>query len=169
MWQTDWVTMLRYTIGDTSATPTYSDASLVTMLVIAASYVINDVFLPTTYTADVDNETISPDPSADNDFTTLVVLKAACLLDHGKLISVARSSGVSIKIDRSSIETDSGKLDAYKSIIAMSACKLYDDALIAYAFGNALAYRVILSPAVGPNIPNEVNVDSRKLDSNGYR
>lgn len=169
MWQTDWVTMLRYTIGDTSATPTYSDATLVTMLAIAASYVINEVYMVTTYTVDVDNETISPDPSADNDFTTLVVLKAACLLDQGKLISVARSSGVSIKIDRSSVETDSGKLQAYKDIIDMSACKLYEDAVVAYAFGNVLAYRAIMSPAVGPNIPSEVNVDSRKLDSNGYR
>lgn len=169
MWQTDWVLMLRYAIGDISDTPTYTDARLLTTLVIAASYVVDDIYFPIQYIVDTDNETINPDPTNDNDLTVLTVLRAACLIDEGNLITAARKAGVSIKIGPSQVQTDHGQVESIKTLLELSACALYLKAKADFEFGNMFAYRAILSPAVGPNIPNYVNTDGRNMNYNSHR
>ena len=56
------------------------------VVVVAAMNVNREVSFTETYSVDIVNETISPDPtvesSLDNDFTALVALKAACILDQ---------------------------------------------------------------------------------------
>lgn len=154
-WTTDWVEMLRYRIGDFASPQTYSNSDLLSTLAIAASIVVQEIYLSTQYTVDVDGESIVPDPSGDNDFAVLTVLKAACMLDTANLIAKARISGISLKIGPSNVSADG--VNSAKTIKDLSACAEFDAAKAAYGFGNSLAGRLIIGPANGPDIPTPVH------------
>lgn len=76
--------LLRNVIGDTAAAPKYDDPTLENLLLSAAQFITLRVNLPQTYTIDVENGAITPDPTdvatRDNAFINLVTLKAACML-----------------------------------------------------------------------------------------
>lgn len=85
-WQDEMSIMVRVMIGDTSATPTNSDDSLEQLLALSARQVLNELSFDQEYTVNVENATISPDPTAaatlDDAFINLVTLKAASILDR---------------------------------------------------------------------------------------
>ena len=97
-WTIEIPLITRVWINDLDANPTYSDARIKQIVVVAALNVNREVSFTEDYDVDVVNETISPDPcldaSLDNDFTALVALKAACILDQSTYRTKAVNEGV---------------------------------------------------------------------------
>lgn len=98
MWQTEMVRLIRHLIDDLDAEPTYSDDRLQELILVAAQLVNMDVDFDTTYTIDLDNLILSPDPTdrtagtRDDAFINLVILKAACLIDNAEARTAAAQS-----------------------------------------------------------------------------
>ena len=103
-WTTDLVIILRSIIGDLDST-SFTDSRLQQILAVAAYNVLNDADFSTTYTVDVANSTISPDPytTSDVDFSTLTVYKAACIL-LGSEVKTEAANAISIKDGPSAID-----------------------------------------------------------------
>lgn len=83
-WDATWPILLRNAIGDTATPPKYSDDTLAPLVLTAAQFLTFTLPLPTSYAVDVENVSISPDPTdpstPDNGFVYLVTLKAAAML-----------------------------------------------------------------------------------------
>ena len=75
-WQTEIPIIVRTLINDWEDQPVYSDERLLQVISVAAKYVQFDVVLDNTYTVDVSNPTITPDPTENQDeiFIALVSL-----------------------------------------------------------------------------------------------
>lgn len=145
-WDTDMIVMLRSVLGDYTEPYTFCDNTLIDLLITAAVSVVTSVDFDRTYTVDVSDRSITPDPTASNDqsFQVLVVLKAACILAKGQQRLKAEYGGVSIKDGPSSINmAGPGKLSKE---YADDACKAYQDALLAYKTGNGLSGKAIVGP-----------------------
>lgn len=158
-WDVDLPLMLRYLINDIDGS-TYSDARLKTLIVIGASYVVQEVSFSTTYTVNIDLETISPDPTSpeDKDFNTLVVLKSACLLDKANYRTALRLGGASVKVGPSSVTQNNTA--AFKDLIGLGPCALYDKAKFEFEVGDLRTMRFIIGPASGPSIGFYGGIDS---------
>ena len=131
-WQLDLVLMLRSVVGDLDETK-YTDERLKQVLVIGAYNVYNDADFSATYTIDVGNKSISPDPvdTSDTDFTVLTLYKSGCIL-VGSEVKTESANAISIKDGPSAIDLRgvSGSLNVlYKDL-----CKKYDDLLTKYRY-----------------------------------
>ena len=73
-WQMDMILMLRSVLGDLDETK-YTDERLKQVLMVGAYNVRNDATFPNTYTVNVGQVSISPDPvdQSDTDFVILTV------------------------------------------------------------------------------------------------
>lgn len=84
MWDTEMVILLRHMIDDLETTPKYDDDRLMQLLLVSAQLVKVENSFTTSYDIDIENYTLSPDPTKpeyrDDAFINLTVLKAACLL-----------------------------------------------------------------------------------------
>ena len=96
-WKMDMVLMLRSIIGDLDSTK-YTDERLKQVLVVGAYNVQNDAEFPNTYTVNVGQVSISPDPvdTSDTDFTVLTIYKSACIL-LGSEVKTESANAISIK------------------------------------------------------------------------
>lgn len=135
MFRSECVRILRVMINDLDATPTYDDDRLYELLIVAAQLVKQEVSLAVSYTVDVDELVLTPDPtdssSRDDSFINLICLKAACIMDQaevrkasGRAISVADSTGM--RVDNRSV------LDGRLAILKLSWCKAYEDTKLEY-------------------------------------
>lgn len=109
MWKKEMVEILRALINDMAATPLYTDCRLERLLIIAAMYVNMELDFDTTYTINVIQGSISPDPSLsatprDEDFIGLVCLKAATILLDSEVRYYALG-GIRVTDGPSSIDT----------------------------------------------------------------
>ncbi len=146
VWTTELVLELRWMIGDEAAPYTYSDASLQTVIAIAAKKVVAEVDLAIDYTVDVGTPSISPDPSSDLDASNLFTLKAACILDNNNARSSAGGDGIAISDDGSSLDTR-GRLSARLALLAKGYCQAYEDAKFAYIMEDRTPGKLITTPA----------------------
>lgn len=144
-WQTEMVTIVRYIIGDTGATPENTDSSLQSIICIAARFVDQDVDFPNTYAIDVVNVSITPDPTSvgDTAFINLVCLKAACLLARSEQKMRARM-GMSIKDGPSVIDGRASAEGTAKW--SDTICQDYTDAELEYRMGNRTPGAAIIGP-----------------------
>jgi hypothetical protein len=141
--------MLRVMINDLDDTDyAYTDTRLTEVLLVAAKYVQQDVDLTNTYTINVRQQKISPDPTDDAQLVTLAVLKAACILDQGKLRNQALISNINAKCGPASLSVGDVS-GAWKTIITDGACKAYEQLRDANNFGDFLGVHAILSPFNG--------------------
>lgn len=156
-WQTELVRIVRYLIDDLGTTPTYSDARLEETVLVAAQMTLRDVDFDTTYTIDVDELTLSPDPTVgtkDDAFINLVCLRAGCLIDSSTYRTKLREGhGVIIKHGASSIDTK-GQLDAYKLLADKGLCQAYADAKWEYEAGAMSPGEAIIGPFSGESVHN---------------
>lgn len=131
---------------------TYSDDRIKQLILVAANYVIQDINLTTSYTVDIINETILPDPCAntsrDNVFITFLALKSACMLDQSTFRTKAVLAGISTSLGSANLNV-SGNLDGYRTLLQTGPCKMYEDDTIKYNIGEATAISAILSPFIG--------------------
>ena len=96
-WKTDLVLMIRSIVGDLDKSK-FTDERLKQILVVGAYNVVNDADFTNTYTVNVAEVSISPDPISekDVDFNVLTVYKSACIL-IGSEVKTESANAISIK------------------------------------------------------------------------
>lgn len=148
-WQDELVTSLRILIGDMGSPPQYSNDRLESVLAMAANIVQQDAVLPNSYTVTINTACISPDPIVNNDlvFANFILLKAACFVDQWTYRSAALIEGVKVTAGPTNISTV-GRAGAFKTILDVGPCKLYEDAIKDYNFGSGQQIRAVLSPFI---------------------
>ena len=149
-WNTEMVRIVRTLVGDLSSTPTYDDARLEEAILVNAQLVQMDVDFPNSYTVDVDELLLTPDPTdrsggtRDDSFINLVCLKTACMITLSELRTAAGQS-IAIKDGDSSIDLR-GTLQGRVEVIKHSWCKEYENAKLEYVAGNRVPGRAIVGP-----------------------
>lgn len=164
-WQDQITIIVRTLINDLETPYQFTDDRIQQVITVAAKFVQFDVNLDHSYTIDVVNPNIIPDPTSDDDtiFISLVSLKAACIMDQGTLRSKAIMEGISTSLAGASLNI-SGSLDGWQAILKEGACGLYDELTSHWDVRNASAIAAILSPFVGNKF------DPRMIYRNGsYR
>lgn len=151
-WSSELVVILRNLIGDV-CNFSYSDSRLEETILVSAQLVIAEFSFQNTYSVDVDNATLTPDPTSDpkdNIFIGLVTLKAACVLARGALRDAAAREGIKVVDKMGSIELK-GRFAASKDL-AKTYCDAYQRAKLEYALNNINGMRAIFNVVIGPNI-----------------
>ena len=167
-WQVEIPIIVRTLINDLASPPLYSDDRIQQLIVVAAQYVLGNVNLQQSYTIDIVNQTISPDPSDPNsrdiDYIGFIALKSACMLDQSTFRTKAALEGIRTALGSANLSI-SGNLAGYKDILEQeqAPCKLYDQLTLDHNIGNATAVRAVLSPFVGNKF------DPRYLLRGAYR
>ena len=151
-WQLEIPIIVRVWINDLDDNPTYSDARLKQVVVVSALNVKREVSFTESYDIDILNETISPDPtvdnSLDNDFTALVALKAACILDQSTYRTKAVNEGIKTSLASASLSVQ-GNLKGYQTLLEVGPCAMYSQLRTEFEVGNPNTCQAILSPFVG--------------------
>jgi hypothetical protein len=163
-WKKEIPIIVRTLINDLSDTPTYSDERILQVIAVAAKYVQFDVVLDHSYTINVANPTITPDPTLDNDsiFISLVSLKTACIIDQSVLRTKAATEGIRAALGPAQLSV-AGSLAGIKMIIEEGPCAAYDELVSHWDVKEASAIRAVLSPFVGNKF------DPRAIQLNPYR
>ena len=140
-------TILRYLIDDIdSSAYKFSDHRMETTLLVAAQLVTLEVDFNNTYTINVEQCKLTPDPTddvKDNAFINLVCLKAACVMIGSQIRSESANS-ISIKDGPSAI--DLRGVTSTLTVLYQDLCKKYDEALLDYRAGNSVSGQSILGP-----------------------
>lgn len=149
-WEDDMVSILRVLLNDIDAT-VFSEASLTQTLLVSAMQVKQELLFLQTYTVDIEDETLVPDPtleaSKDEAFTNLVVLKAACIVDRGGA-ALAATQAIYVKDGASAIDLR----DRFKAKMALILkggwCGAYANAKLEHQMGagGIVAGHAVLSP-----------------------
>lgn len=109
-WTNEMVMIVRHLIGDVDDhSYTYLDTRLETTILTAAQLVQSKHSFDKTYTIEIDECSLTPDPTAatkDNSFINLVCLKAACIITGSEWRTKA-NIGIKIVDGPSSIDTGS--------------------------------------------------------------
>ncbi len=161
-WKIDLVLMLRSLIGDLDNSK-FTDERLKQILVFGAYNVVNDADFSQTYTVDVGEVTISPDPISgnDTDFTTLTVYKSACIL-LGSEVKTEAANAISIKDGPSAI--DLRGVTQNLNIMYKDFCSKYEDLLKTYQYNNTLVGQAVL----GPYSPGSMVLGANQFDQPRY-
>lgn len=151
-WKVEMPIIIRTLINDIGAIPTYSDERLQQVIVVAAKYVQFDVVLDNTYSLNIAEPAISPDPTDNNDdiFISLTCLKAACIIDQSSLRTKAALEGIRAALGPASLSVG-GSLAGLKMILEMGPCASYEELTSHWDVKEATAVRAVLSPFVGNN------------------
>jgi hypothetical protein len=133
-WQNTIPLMVRYLIDDLNeANYKYTDERVETTIAVAAQIVILDISLPTIYTIDIPNSSISPDPTTldpkDNAFINLLALKTACII-LGSEVKTEAANAISIKDGPSAI--DLRGVAGTMTFLYKDICSKYDGLLKDY-------------------------------------
>jgi hypothetical protein len=149
-WTIEIPIIVRTLINDLGDQPVYSDSRLLQVITVAAKYVQFDVSLDNTYTINVVNSSISPDPTANDDsiFISLVSLKAACIIDQSTLRTRAALEGIRAALGPAQLSV-AGSLAGWNLILDKGPCAAYDELASHWDVKEATAVRAILSPFVG--------------------
>ena len=160
-WKIDLVLMLRSTIGDLDKAK-FTDERIKQILVVGAYNVLNDADFSETYTVNVAEISISPDPisESDTDFSTLTVYKSACIL-LGSEVKTEAANAISIKDCPSAIYLRG--VTANLTNLYNDLCAKYDALLKTYQYNNTLVGQAIL----GPYSPGSMVVNGNQFDYRG--
>ena len=160
-WKIDLVLMLRSIIGDLDKAK-FTDERIKQILVVGAYNVLNDADFSETYTVNVAEISISPDPitQSDTDFSTLTVYKSACIL-LGSEVKTEAANAISIKDGPSAI--DLRGVTANLTNLYNDLCAKYDALLKTYQYNNPLVAQAIL----GPYSPGSMVVNGNQFDYRG--
>lgn len=126
-WETDLVLMTRALINDLNSPQKYTDSYLQRVIIAAAILVRNDIELPYSYSLDIANLTIAPDPVSNQDTISqaLFPLKAACIINQGDF-QKALGQGIKVRDGDSSIDT-SVSFRGYRDILQFGPCAAYEN------------------------------------------
>ena len=155
-WKTEITPIVRVFIDDMDCDD-YTDARLHTVIVTAAKVVDVEAKLTNSYVISIENATITPDPTAstpdDDEFITLVALKASCLLLEADMKSKALFDGVTAKCGP--VALGSSGSNAWQWFKDQGACAMYNKLRKEIEFYRPLCegrfFKSILSPFVNSN------------------
>ena len=164
-WQGEMSTIVRYLVDDVDSSKyKYSDKRIETTVLVAAQFATLQVDLTNTYTINVEQCSLSPDPTdtatRDNAFINLSCLKAACIM-VGSEVRSESGNAISIKDGPSAI--DLRGVAATLVTLYTDLCAKYDQLLLDYRAGNSVAGQAIL----GPYSPGSDLVSRQRLDHRG--
>lgn len=144
----DGVIFLQVLLNDVNGTE-YCVNRLKLLLFVSAQLVKQDIYLPTTYTISISEQTISPSADGDDVLLNFSVMKSLCLIDGANLRVRAALEGITSKVGPASL-TLSGSLEGFKELINNGPCKIYDLMKKQYVFGDGMVYSIsaILSPFI---------------------
>lgn len=150
-WECEIVTMLRFLINDTEQPQVYSDTRLESIILLSANYVQFDASWPTAYVIDMENATMTPDPTdpahRDNDFISFLVLKAGCFVDQSTARTKALAEGIKAVCGPAAL-TVTGNLYGFLKMLEVGPCNSYEVALKQFLYGDVRNIRAIMSPFV---------------------
>lgn len=146
-WKTEIVQIVRNIVGDINLdSPTYSDERIQEIILVSAQLLSTDVDFPQTYTIDVDELTLTPDPTTptkDDGFINLVALRSACIIANSEFRTAANNAYNFVdgpaKIDGRDVAES-----LYKN--AQNICEAFEKAKKAYKIGNSTAGAIIVGP-----------------------
>jgi hypothetical protein len=154
-WQGQMSTIVRYLIDDIdSDSYTFSPHRVETTILVAAQLTQMTVEFGKTYSVNVENCTLSPDPTVeteDHAFITLICLRAACII-VGSQIRSESGNAISIKDGPSAI--DLRGVTNTLTVLYKDLCEKYERAEMEYRAGSSIAGQAIL----GPYSPGSDNV-----------
>lgn len=142
-WQCKMTLLVRALINDLTEPYTYADSKLEQLIIACAQLIKKEIDFDYTYTINITEQTISPDPSSDDAFLNLVSMKTACLVLAGEVKTFA---GSSMRVSDAGASIDLS--DAYKNTKDLydQLCKDFEKAKIAHALGNVSGIKAILTP-----------------------
>jgi hypothetical protein len=146
-WKTEITTLVRNLIGDTDLTSvTYTDERLQESILSSAQLIQGEMTFGNTYTVDIDQCILTPDPTLntkDNTFINLLALRTACTL----LRSEAKTAALQAVnfVDGPSKIDGRGASDGIAEL-AKSACQMYEDAKHDYKVGGNSVGAIIVTP-----------------------
>lgn len=170
-WQGEMTTIVRHLVNDVDpAKYTYSDQRLETSILVAAQIVLTEVDFENTYTVDVEQCYLTPDPTdpttglttanKDDGFINLVSLKTACII-LGSEMKTQSMNAIRVSDGPSSI--DFTAVAANVKFLYEHACKRYDEYKFNFAAGNNAVGKAILSPyAPGSDIAYRYEGETRQ-------
>jgi len=161
-WQGQMSIMVRYLVDDIDEDKyKYSNKRIETTILVAAQFVTLVTDLPNSYTINVEQCALSPDPTdtdtKDNAFINLTSLKAACIMVGSEVRSEA-GNAISIKDGPSAI--DLRGVASTLIVLYQDLCEKYDQLLLDYRAGNSIAGQAIL----GPYSPASEMISRRNMD-----
>lgn len=147
-WQGQISTIIRYLVNDIdSSSYKYTDKRIETTALVAAQLVTLEVDLGNDYTINVEQCTLTPDPTEtatkDNAFINLVSLKSACII-LGSEVRTESANAISIKDGPSAI--DLRGVASTLVVLYKELCAKYEKMLLDYRAGNSIAGQAILGP-----------------------
>ena len=130
-WDDTLVLMVRHLINDYSAPYRYDDDRLKEAIVIGGLITSQDYSYTVSYTFDLANTTISPDPTDtstyDAEAIALFSLKASCILSTNDFQASVRD-GVRVQDGDDEIDT-SGQFKGHAELVKLGPCKSYEKLL----------------------------------------
>jgi hypothetical protein len=141
------VLMLRAVINDLDS-ESFTDERLEQLLAVSAQFVNREA--EGTYVINITSPDITPDPVdvPDDAFVNLTVIKAACMVDQGNMRMKAAIAGLSASAGPASMNVGASHFTAYKDIIELGPCAMYQQMLADYKFGSGAICHGILSPFI---------------------
>lgn len=146
-WQDEAIPTLRILINDLSSTPDYSDERLEQTLVVAAKLIQQECVFANTYSVSIENVSISPDPQDEGDeaFMNMLILKAACVVDHSTFRTKAALEGVKAAMGPANLQVI-GHLAGFRTILEVGTCATYSDLKDQLLWGNIDVVKAVMSP-----------------------
>ena len=167
-WETEMTIIVRHIIGDLdSDNYNFSDARIEESILVAAQLIHNEMEFFIDYTIEVDNGSLTPDPTTtgvstsnkDDDFIALCCLRSGLLLTNSLLRTYALKA-ISIRDGASSL--DMRGIVAGLKMVNDDLTKKYEDVKLNYETGKLGFGKVILSPySPGSDNANRGYIDYR--------
>lgn len=135
-WQITIPTMVRYLISDVDdSNYKYSDARIEKTTLVGAQFVSLELNFSNNYVVDIENDTLTPDPTEsstkDDSFINLAALKTACII-IGSEMKTEAGNAISIKDGPSAI--DLRGVSSTLSILYKDLCDKYSKMADDYKF-----------------------------------
>ena len=152
-WDTDALQILRVLLDDIDeTTQKYTDDKLTSVLVVSAYQLNQELDFDETYVVNIGAETITPDPTDDNDFMNLMTLKGACIVNRSELL-IAANRAIYVKDGGAAVDLRGVPENKIK-VLEKGWCAAFQDAKIEFLkaqagisrMGATTAGAVILSP-----------------------
>lgn len=148
-WQLEMLAILRVLIWDMdSSDPEYTDSRLKRILVVAAQYIANELDFAETFTCNVVQITIAPDPTVsghrDENFINLTCLKAGCIIQRG---TANLAAGQAARVKDGPTDVDLREIwKARLALIDKGLCKVYEQAENDYVTYGRVLGAAVLTP-----------------------
>jgi len=150
-WQDETIPTLRVLVNDLDSTSyQYSDDRLAQTLVVAAKLINQEIDFDNDYIVSIENVTITPDPvdAGDEIYVNMMILKAACIIDHSTFRTKALIEGVKAALGPANLSV-AGNLAGFKTLLEVGPCASFIELKEQIQWGNVNIVKAILSPFTG--------------------